>query len=76
MANKMSIQKFDVVGMHCASCANIIKKKLTKVVGVESANVNFATETAEITTTQVPTKPESDFPSVTLKSVIRAKSEI
>ena len=48
MANKLDTQKFDVTGMHCASCASIIKRKLGKLPGVESADVNLATETAEL----------------------------
>lgn len=40
--------KFDVKGMHCASCANIIKRKLEKLPGVTAATINFASETAEI----------------------------
>ncbi len=45
----MPTTKFDVVGIHCASCASIIKRKLEKLPGIESANVNLATETAEVT---------------------------
>jgi Cu2+-exporting ATPase/Cu+-exporting ATPase len=41
-------QQYDVKGMHCASCANIIKRKLEKLPQVEHATVNLATETAEI----------------------------
>ena len=37
-----------IKGMHCASCATIIEKKLKKVSGVINANVNFATEKASI----------------------------
>ncbi|CAN5293288.1 heavy metal translocating P-type ATPase [soil metagenome] len=37
-----------VTGMHCASCAAIIKKKIEKLNGVESCVVNFGTEKAEI----------------------------
>ncbi len=40
---------YDVKGMHCASCASIIKRKLEKLPGIESASVNLATETAEVT---------------------------
>jgi len=40
--------KYEVVGMDCASCANIIKKKISKVPGVQSADINLATETATI----------------------------
>ena len=35
-------------GMHCASCAKIIEKKLAKVPGVKEANVNFAAEKARV----------------------------
>lgn len=44
----MTTSKYDVKGMHCASCASIIKRKLTKLPGIESASVNLATETAEV----------------------------
>jgi P-type Cu+ transporter len=44
----MTTAKYEVSGMHCASCANIIKKKLSKVDGVSSVDVNYATETAQI----------------------------
>ncbi|MBP9702904.1 copper-translocating P-type ATPase [Candidatus Woesebacteria bacterium] len=36
--------------MHCASCASIIKKKLSKVDGVTSADVSYATEKASLST--------------------------
>lgn len=44
----MSKKIFTVSGMHCASCAAIIKKKVEKVSGVNTVDVNFATEKAEI----------------------------
>lgn len=48
---------YDVKGMHCASCASIIKRKLEKLPGIESAKVNLATETAEVTMSgDVPTE--------------------
>ena len=34
--------------MHCASCASILDRKLSKLEGIKSANINFATETARI----------------------------
>ena len=43
--NKHSIK---ISGMHCASCAQTIEKKLKKLKGVKNVNVNFATETANI----------------------------
>lgn len=40
---------FDVKGMHCASCVNVIEKKLKKVDGVTDATVNLATNKATVT---------------------------
>src|SRR5882724_9737670 len=39
---------FPVVGMHCASCASLIKKRLEKLDGVESCVVNYGTEKAQV----------------------------
>lgn len=50
MHNNNHKQEYDVIGMHCASCASIIKKKLSKVDGVTSADVNYAAEKATLTT--------------------------
>ncbi len=44
----MTDKNFIVKGMHCASCANIISRKLKKVPGVKDCEVNFGTETAVI----------------------------
>lgn len=45
----MSIEKtLNVSGMHCASCASVIKRTLTKLPGVESCEVSFATEKAKV----------------------------
>ncbi|KZK74758.1 MAG: ATPase [Pelodictyon luteolum] len=44
----MSRKKYRVTGMSCASCANIVQKKLTAMEGVEGADVNFATEKATV----------------------------
>ncbi len=35
-----------IVGMHCASCSQLIEKRLNKKEGVKSANVNYANEKA------------------------------
>ena len=40
--------KFDIKGMHCASCAAIIKKEIASLDGVEEIETNFATETAVV----------------------------
>lgn len=39
---------FQVHGMHCASCASIITKKISKLSGVEHIEVNPGTEKADI----------------------------
>ena len=44
----MAKKTFQIHGMHCASCAAIITDKITKLEGVKSANVNFATDQAQI----------------------------
>lgn len=44
----MSIQTYKIKGMHCASCAGIIEKTFKKTPGVQSAEVNYGTETAKI----------------------------
>lgn len=37
-----------IIGMHCASCAINIERKLKKVQGVENASVSYAQETAQV----------------------------
>lgn len=44
----MNQQVFNVQGMHCTSCSQIISKKLKKLPGVTDCDVNFATEKAKI----------------------------
>ncbi len=39
---------FHVSGMHCASCASNVQRKLNKTGGVVSANVNYANEQATL----------------------------
>jgi len=41
-------KKYNIKGMHCASCASIIEKTLKTTEGVNSVEVNFGTETAKI----------------------------
>lgn len=44
----MTTQIFKVKGMHCASCAQIISKKLSKIPYIKSAQVNYGNEKAKI----------------------------
>lgn len=48
MSNSQSIT-FHVSGMHCASCASNIQRKLRKTSGVAEAAVNYANEQATVT---------------------------
>ncbi len=41
-------QTYQVNGMHCASCAQIISKQITKIDDIVSCDVNFATKQASI----------------------------
>ncbi|WP_096438435.1 heavy metal translocating P-type ATPase [Alteribacter populi] len=45
----MSKVRFGIDGMHCASCVNRVEKKISRVEGVESVNVNLATHQAQVT---------------------------
>jgi len=55
----MSSVVYQVKGMHCASCANIIQKTIRKTSGVNSVEVNYVTETANIDFDK--TKASPDF---------------
>lgn len=47
---KVNQTKFlEITGMHCASCASIIQKKLGKLDGVEKLAVNYGTQKAKVT---------------------------
>lgn len=43
-----STTELDIHGMHCASCVARVEKALAKVPGVQTANVNLATERATV----------------------------
>lgn len=45
MPKKTTLQ---ITGMHCASCASLIERSLTKKPGVTSANVNYANNKAQV----------------------------
>ena len=40
----MKTEKYNITGMTCASCANAVERSVSKLDGVETANVNLATE--------------------------------
>ncbi len=44
----MKKEDFTINGMHCASCAALINKGLSKLPGVKSANVNYAAARAQV----------------------------
>lgn len=54
----MHTKTYNIKGMHCASCANIIEKIFKKTKGVQSAEVNYATETAKVTFNESETTPK------------------
>jgi Cu+-exporting ATPase len=49
---------YKIKGMHCASCAGIIEKSFKKTEGVQSAEVNYGTETAKVSFDESKTNPE------------------
>ncbi|MEI8033135.1 MAG: heavy metal translocating P-type ATPase [Chlorobiaceae bacterium] len=44
----MTTRSYTVKGMHCASCAAVITKKLSLVEGIKQVEVNLATERAKV----------------------------
>ena len=48
MRLKMKKTNLSITGMHCASCAAVINKALSKTKGVKEANVNFSTAKATV----------------------------
>jgi len=44
----MKKEQYPIVGMHCASCKQLIEKMVRKLDGVEEVNVNYAGETMTI----------------------------
>ncbi|MEM8882729.1 MAG: heavy metal translocating P-type ATPase [Planctomycetota bacterium] len=45
---RFHVQRFHVSGMHCASCVQRLRDALVKIEGVETAEVNLATEEAAL----------------------------
>ena len=52
--------RFHIAGMHCASCAVNIQKKLEKTIGVASAQVNYANEQATVELDSAPAKEKEE----------------
>lgn len=46
--NHLQTKTFPIVGMHCASCVNVLERSLKKVSGVQEATVNLASEKATV----------------------------
>ncbi len=44
----MTKETYPIKGMHCASCAQIIKTRLEKLPGIEKAEVNYASEEVQL----------------------------
>jgi Cu+-exporting ATPase len=44
----MKKEDFTINGMHCASCASLISRGLSKMPGVKAANVNYAAARAQV----------------------------
>ena len=44
----MTTQTFNIEGMHCASCASIITKKISAIPHIKSVSVNYGTEKAKV----------------------------
>lgn len=70
----MELKKYQLTisGMHCASCANLITRTLEKTDGVKSAQVNFATKQAQISSTL----PEKELVMIISKAGFKASSEL
>ncbi len=64
--------KLAIEGMHCASCAAIITRSLTKTEGVKSANVNYATHKANVSFDDTLTR-EADLIAAVEKKGYRAR---
>ena len=54
----MVTKVFNIKGMNCASCASIIEKEFKSIDGVQSVEVNYGTETAQITFDEAKINPE------------------
>lgn len=71
MTKKTSLQ---ITGMHCASCSALIERSLKKKKGVSTANVNYATNKAQISFNEQEVS-EQDLIDTVVKSGYGAMSE-
>ncbi|MDZ4205954.1 MAG: heavy metal translocating P-type ATPase [Patescibacteria group bacterium] len=55
----MNSANYRVKGMHCASCAGIIENTFKKTPGVQSAEVNYGTETTKVEFDESKTNPHA-----------------
>lgn len=53
-----TLKTYQIKGMHCASCANIIERTVKKIDGVEDISVNNGTEKAKISFDEEKTSPD------------------
>lgn len=44
----MATKTYPIIGMHCASCAKLIERRLSKIEGITSTSVNYGNETAYV----------------------------
>ena len=51
-------ETFDIKGMHCASCVNLIEKNISKTKGVVSCNVSLTSKKATIEYDEKQTSPD------------------
>ena len=63
----MKKEVLKIIGMHCASCVRTIESTLSKLIGVKSAQVNFASETVLI---------EYDEDKVNLDDFVKVVSDV
>jgi len=66
-ATNVRTEKLKLIGMHCASCAITIEKKLKSLKGVIDVVANFASKEAEV---------KCDPSKITLKDIVDAVRDI
>lgn len=63
----MTTQQFAISGMSCASCANRIEHTVQQLPEVQSATINFVTETLNVTWKD---KPSIDTVTQTIDKMV------